>query len=564
VSKQLRVAVYARVSSEQQAGAGTISSQLEALKEKVRGDGFDLERDFTFIDEGYSGGTLIRPALERLRDLSALGALDRVYVHSPDRLARNYAYQVLLLDELQHAGVEVVFLNHTPGKTPEDKLLLQVQGMVAEYERAKILERSRRGKLHAARRGSVSVLSRAPYGYEYVPGGGTGHVAEVRVSLEHARIARQIFEWVGKDRWTLSAICRKLRSEGIPSPTGKPVWCSSTLVTILRNPAYKGSAAYGKRRRCELRLGLRRRHGWETQRPQSFSLERVPAEEWIPIEVPAIVGEDLFAAVQEQLVENRRISIQHPRGATHLLQGLVICARCKYALVGTRADLKNKRYSYYRCTGSRLKDSQGSQLCRCVSLRAAVLEEAVWTDVCALLENPTRIEDEFERRLKGDAGKSTHHEQTEARLRKLERGGARLIDAYSDGLLEKDEFEPRLKATRERITALKAELQAADDESERRRDLQLAYGRIEDFARRVRAGIQGADWHSRREIITALVKQIEVGDREVKIVYRVDPRPELDRPSHAGLQPRTPRAGEVPRSAGAGQYAPIAPSEPAP
>jgi site-specific DNA recombinase len=193
------VAVYARVSSEQQAGAGTISSQLEALKEKVRGDGFDLERDFTFIDEGYSGGTLIRPALERLRDLSALGALDRVYVHSPDRLARNYAYQVLLLDELQHAGVEVVFLNHTPGKTPEDKLLLQVQGMVAEYERAKILERSRRGKLHAARRGSVSVLSRAPYGYEYVPGGGTGHVAEVRVSLEHARIARQIFEWVGKD-----------------------------------------------------------------------------------------------------------------------------------------------------------------------------------------------------------------------------------------------------------------------------------------------------------------------------------------------------------------------------
>jgi len=179
-----------------------------------------------------------------------------------------------------------------------------------------------------------------------------------------------------------------------------------------------------------------------------------------------------------------------------------------------------------------------------------VLEEAVWTDVCALLENPTRIEDEFERRLKGDAGKSTHHEQTEARLRKLERGGARLIDAYSDGLLEKDEFEPRLKATRERITALKAELQAADDESERRRDLQLAYGRIEDFARRVRAGIQGADWNSRREIITALVKQIDVGDREVQIVYRVDPRPESDRPSHAGLQPRTPRAGSTASSSG--------------
>src|SRR5262249_42610307 len=151
-----------------------------------------------------------------------------------------------------------------------------------------------------------------------------------------------------------------------------------------RNPAYKGSAAYGKRRRCEVHLRLRHRHGWETRRLQSFSVERVPAEQWIRIEVPAIVSEDLFAAGQRQLVENRRISIQHPQGATHLLQGLVVCARCKYAFVGTTADSKNKKkYSYYRCTGSRLKDSQGSPLCRCASLRADVLEEAVWTDVCA-------------------------------------------------------------------------------------------------------------------------------------------------------------------------------------
>lgn len=547
MSDQLRVAAYARVSSDQQADAGTIASQLEALKERVRGDGFELARDFTFIDEGYSGGTVIRPGLERLRDLSALGALDRLYVHSPDRLARNYAYQVLLLDELQHAGVEVVFLNHTPGKTPEDKLLLQVQGMVAEYERAKILERSRRGKLHAARRGSVSVLSRAPYGYKYIPSDGAGQVAEIRVWPERARVARQIFEWVGKDRWTLSAICRKLRSDGIPSPTGKPAWCTSTLVMILRNPAYKGSAAYGKRRRCEARPQLRRRRGWETKRLQSFSFEPVPAEQWIRIEVPAIVSEDLFATVQEQLVENRRISIQHPRGATHLLQGLVLCARCKYALVGTGVNLKEKGkgHAYYRCNGTRLKDSHGNQLCRCAPLKAAVIEEAVWTDVRALLENPTGIAAEFERRLKGDTGKSTHHEQTEARLRKLQRGAARLIDAYSDGLLEKDEFEPRLKATRERITALKLELEAAAHEDERRRDIQLAYGRIEDFARKVRAGIEGADWNSRREIITSLVKQIEVGDNEVQIVYRVDPRLGGSHTAGTDLEPRTHRVDDV-------------------
>src|ERR1700741_2083104 len=164
----LRVALYARVSSEQQTEQRTIASQVTALEAKIIEDGLYLEPDHRFIDEGYSGATLVRPALERLRDRVAAGAVDRVYVHSPDRLARRYAYQVLLIDEFRRLGVEIIFLNRPIGLSPEDDLLLQVQGMVAEYERAKILERSRRGKRHAARQGAVSVLSGAPYGYRYV------------------------------------------------------------------------------------------------------------------------------------------------------------------------------------------------------------------------------------------------------------------------------------------------------------------------------------------------------------------------------------------------------------
>ena len=165
---QETVAIYARVSSEQQAEEGTIESQVAALRERVETEGFDLSEEMTFIDEGYSGANLIRPGLEQLRDVVALQGLERLYVHSPDRLARRYAYQVLLMDEFQRAGVEVVFLNRELGHSPEDELLLQVQGMIAEYERAKILERSRRGKRHAARGGDVAVLSGAPYGYHYV------------------------------------------------------------------------------------------------------------------------------------------------------------------------------------------------------------------------------------------------------------------------------------------------------------------------------------------------------------------------------------------------------------
>src|SRR5262249_54387990 len=137
--KRLRAALYARVSSDKQADEGTIASQVAALKQRCHEDNLLVEEELSFIDDGYSGTTLVRPALERLRDVAASGMLDRLYVHSPDRLARRYAYQVLLLDEFQRSGVEVVFLNHPIGGSAEDQLLLQVQGMVAEYERAKLI-----------------------------------------------------------------------------------------------------------------------------------------------------------------------------------------------------------------------------------------------------------------------------------------------------------------------------------------------------------------------------------------------------------------------------------------
>jgi site-specific DNA recombinase len=171
-------AFYARVSGEQQVDAQTIQSQIAALRERVASDEVLVPPDREFIDDGYSGATLIRPALERLRDLAASGAIQRIYVHSPDRLARSYAYQVVLLDEWRRYGIEVVFLNKAIGQSPEDDLLLQVQGVVAEYERAKIMERCRRGKRHAARTGNVSVMSCAPYGYRYMSSQESGGAAQ--------------------------------------------------------------------------------------------------------------------------------------------------------------------------------------------------------------------------------------------------------------------------------------------------------------------------------------------------------------------------------------------------
>jgi site-specific DNA recombinase len=218
-----QAALYARVSSAHQAEAHTVASQVVTLRERIAADGLSLPEALQFIDEGYSGATLVRPALERLRDVAAAGAVDRLYVHSPDRLARKYAYQVLLVDEFQRAGVEVMFLNRELGHSPEDELLLQVQGMMAEYERAKISERHRRGKLHAARAGTVNVLSGAPYGYRYIPKYEGHGQARYEAVPDEARVVRQVFDWVGRDRMTIGEVCRRLTHAGEVTRTGKTI-----------------------------------------------------------------------------------------------------------------------------------------------------------------------------------------------------------------------------------------------------------------------------------------------------------------------------------------------------
>jgi site-specific DNA recombinase len=233
----IQTALYARVSSEQQAEAHTIASQVAALRERVTTAGLVVPASMEFLDDGYSGATLVRPALERLRDAAAAGSIDRLYVHSPDRLARKYASQVLLVEELGRDGVEVVFLNRELGRSPEDDLLLQVQGMMAEYERAKIIERHRRGKLHAARVGSVNVLSGAPYGYRYVRKHDGGGQARYDLIPEEARVVRQVFEWIGRERLSIGEVCRRLIRAGERTRPGRTVWERSVVWAMLTNPA---------------------------------------------------------------------------------------------------------------------------------------------------------------------------------------------------------------------------------------------------------------------------------------------------------------------------------------
>jgi site-specific DNA recombinase len=529
--KPTQVALYARVSSDQQSEAKTIESQVADLRTRLAATGATLSAELEFIDNGYSGATLIRPALERLRDVAAAGGIDQLYVHCPDRLARNYAHQVLLLEEFLRAGVEVIFLNREVGQTPEDQLLLQVQGMIAEYERAKILERSRRGKRHGAQVGKVSVLGGAPYGYRYVTKQEGAGEASFEIVWEEARVVRQVFEWVGRDRCSIGEVRRRLEAAKEQTRTGKTVWDRATIGGMLHNPAYKGEAAFGKTVIEPLHPRLRAQRGRPLQPKHAYSHRDVPSEQWMSIPVPALVDAALFDAVAEQLQENRQRARVPQRGATYLLQGLIVCACCGYAYYGKAISPSGRKhhersYAYYHCIGSDAYRFGGVRLCWNKQLRTDLVEEAVWEEVCRLLEHPERLEREYRRRLLQEEQTPDELSSLEARMGRLRQGIARLIDSYAEGLIDKGEFEPRIARMRERLKQIEDQAKQITDEVSLERELTLILGRLDEFAARIKTGLHEADWLTRREIIRALVKRVEIDQEQVRVVFRVNPPPQ--------------------------------------
>jgi site-specific DNA recombinase len=536
---EVQCALYARVSSESQARDNTIASQVTALRERIAADGLPLEPDHSYVDEGYSGSILSRPALERLRDAVAGGHIERIYVHAPDRLARRYAHQVLLIDEFHRAGAEVVFLNRPIGGTAEDDLLLQVQGVIAEYKRAKILERSRRGRRHAARSGSVSALTGAPFGYRYMSRAQGGGAARFEVVEDEAHIVRLVFAWVGLDRLSLREVCRRLRQMGCRTRRGSTYWHASTIRGMLDNPAYVGRAAFGRAHFLAPRPRLRPIRGHLKPSPRATSRVAAPREEWIEIPVPCLVEPAMFEAVRGQLKENRSRKRDHEPSQRWLLQGLTVCRRCGYAYYGKTAP-RSRKYDpanalrYYRCTGADGYRFNGKAVCHNGPVRGDQLEQVVWDQVRSLLEEPDRVADEYRRRI-GQAhdGAAMPDEivRLNHRVTAMRRGIGRLIDSYAEGVIDKGEFEPRIAGLKQRLSQLQERHHAALEAAEVERDLSLVISCLEDFSAKVATRLNDLDRAGMQEIIRILVRRIEIDDARIEVIFRVPPPDGPSRPS---------------------------------
>jgi site-specific DNA recombinase len=525
-------AIYARVSSARQKKDETIRSQTEALRAHAEQNRLDVPGEWVFEDEGHSGATLVRPALEALRDLAAQGCVDVVLCYSPDRLARKFACQALLIEELARAGVRAEFVKGPQGDSPEDQLLVQFQGIFAEYEKAQITERYRRGKAYRARTGSVSVLSGAPFGYRYVRK--SDHAgAAYEISAHEAALVAEMFRRYADDGASIADLARWLTSENVPTRTGKARWDRSVIWGMLRNPAYAGRAVFGKTQVLQESPGLNRRARLEGRTtPRASKTADRPREEWTAIPVPAIVAEDTFERVQRRLADNKRYASRNTK-VPSLLQGLAACPACGYGYYRTSARTTSRKICYYRCLGSDDYRYEGGRVCSNKPVRADYLDQVVWDHITGLLADPALIRAEISKRLQ--TARTTdpvtrQRKELKTALAKAAASITAMIEALSEQLITIDELRARMPDLRAREASLRGQLDALDAQAaDRQAYLKLADD-LESFLAQLHGNAATATVEERQRVLRLLVKDVLVGPEKITIRHRIPIR-----------EPSTPR-----------------------
>jgi site-specific DNA recombinase len=517
----MRAAVYARVSTTRQAQAQTIEQQLDRLCAAVAERGWELEDQHVYRDDGYSGARLGRPGLDRLRDHAALADLEVVLVTAPDRLARNYVHQVLLIEELAGHGCRVEFLDRPMSDDPHDQLLLQIRGAVAEYERTLITERMRRGRHARLRAGTLLPWTRPPFGYRLDPDR-PRDASAARTEPGEAALVARLFDWYLEPQATLYQLTARLAGLGVATPTGKPRWTVASVRGILRNPAYAGRAMTNRTRVAPAR---QRRSALQPAGPGITHAPR-PEQDWIQVPVPPIVTEESFAQVQAKLDANQQGAARNTRHE-YLLRALVSCGACRLACTGRQTGAG---YRYYLCRGRTdpLRAAEGRR-CTARYIPAGQLDELVWADLCALLTDPAQVT----RALARAQGGAWLPQELQARqatigqaLRQLDRQQQRLLDAYLAEVVTLPELERKRQDLDRRHATLLAQQRQLDAAAGQRLELQAIAGGIEAFCQAIRAALATASFEQRRQLAELLIDRVIVTDDQVEIRYVLPTSPE--------------------------------------
>jgi site-specific DNA recombinase len=517
----MRVAFYTRVSTDRQQQTQTIEQQVSQLRAYTAAQpGWSVQEEHIFRDDGYSGAKLNRPALDALRDQAARAAFDRVLVTTPDRLARNYVHQMLLLEELERCGCPICFIDRPLSNDPHEQLVLQIRGAVAEYERTLIADRMRRGRLAKLRRGELLPWTRPPYGYRLDPER-PRDPATVRVDPVRAAIVAELFAAYAAGGVTLYALAQRLTDRNVPSPWGRSYWTASSIRGILTNPAYIGQTASGRRQTVAPR---RRYSALKPVGRIGHSSRPRPPEEWISVSVPAIIEEAVFSRVQERLSQNQQ---QAMRNTTHeyLLRGLVSCGVCQLSCTGRQRVQKERAYRYYVCRGK--QNPVGScheERCTARFIPAEQLEQRVWDDLCQLLREPARVTEALRRAQSGAwlPEELRRRRETLSGIRaRLGRQRERLLEAYLAEVLDLSTFEQKDAELRRRQEDFAAQEREIEAQSQRTEELGALAQSIQEISERLREGLEQATFTQRRQLVELLIDRVVVTNGEVEIRYVV-------------------------------------------
>lgn len=502
-------ALYARVSTQRQENEETIGTQILAIRDFASKNGHTIVKEYR--DDGWSGTILARPALDQLR-LDAKSKLwEGIVVYDPDRIARKYSYQTLVMDELEEAGIKVLFVTTPPAKSDEDRLLYGVKGLFAEYEKARIADRFRLGKLRKAREGHV-VTSSAPFGYIYIPKQGSEH-GYYRVNEEEAKIVKMIFEWVANEGSTMRKVIKRLHEMEIkPRKSIREVWNTSTLTNMLRNETYFGTAHY---LRLYGAVPIKPRKNDKYRKVKKSSCRMRPREEWISIPVPPIIDKELFDRAQAQMKKNFDQCVRN-RKNDYLLAGHIFCV-CGRRRTGEGPQ--HGKHLYYRCS-DRVYNHPLPPKCHERGVNARIADVLVWDKVSGLMSSPELMKAQLKRWLESKRGQSTDDDPIDNLkddLEKIKKEQQRYIKLYGTGIINIGQLEDAIKGLRLKQVALEQKI-SQTEVAKPTADIPLPTDQILDsYAQRAVFALQSLTFDKKRAIIEQVIDRVVADQKRLQV-----------------------------------------------
>lgn len=509
-----KVAIYSRVSTEAQEEQKTIESQLTELREICK----DFQIVKEYVDNGYSGELLTRPALDKLRNdvKSENCPFEALYIYDVDRLSRNHSHQGIIVEELRKRGIEIYIKDKPIEFTGEGKLLFNLLGAIAEYEKEKILERTRRGRIYKAKqKGFVGYLP--PYGYNYTKKN-SKRDGYFSINKGEARVVNLIFDLYFRFQ-SINRVRKELTIRGIKPRKGGSKWCRSTIEDILREEAYTGQGYYGKHESIETDNVKK-----YTKRAKTGTRLR-EKDKWIPVKFPPIINEDKFNLAQEILSKRYK-----PFGKSkyfYLLSGLIKCQRCGLPFTGAGS---NEKYLYCRCS-NRQRRIPFPKDCNARHIRAGDLDNAVWQVISKAVSNPKILmahllylthEMEDEGILKEEK-EELIQERNEVRRKK-----ERLDELYFRGLKSIEEYQEQLNRFNDQESKLSERVDEVEFKLGQKIDKSLIMENAQHFCNLARRKLQNFDPKEKQRFLRFLIHEINLDSnkRRAKIIGEIPAKKE--------------------------------------